>query len=133
MADETIGLKVTIPRDKRSATLLLEKQNGEELAHVTFTIPQLRQTVVDLVRILAHLERDAVPPPSPKPGQEVNLPLPTALPAWRIGGLDTGEPVIAVELYENLWVSFSLSIADGNKLASALRRRLAPQKRRPKQ
>lgn len=132
MSDEPIEIKLSIPTGGNFATLHFVKQSGGELAHATFTVPQLRQLVVDLARVLTHLEHGAVPPPSLKVGEEGPLPLPTPLTAWRVGGLDTGEPVIAAELYPGLWVSFSLSIEDGQKLADTLHQRLALQRLKAK-
>jgi hypothetical protein len=118
-----VSIKLDMANDGSALTLTMLDIDGPPIAHATFNAKQLRPLVVSLTQALAHLEGNA-PPPGMTPGDAIAIPSPTPLPAWRLAQLDTGEPVIAVEIQPRLWTSFSLSRGDGMKVASLLQEML---------
>lgn len=130
--DRPVTIDLAMATDRSALTLTIFVIDGPPLAHATLNAQQLRQLVTKLVQGLAHLEGQA-PPPGAKGGRRKHMPAPISQPAWRLEQLDTGEPVIAVEMFPRFWAGFSLSVSDARKLSSLLDKKLGRPARTPRQ
>lgn len=113
-------MRVEVDDATPTATLTMEMPEQGSLAYVTMSAEQLRPLIASLVQALTQLDNEAADEGTVirlGPGETVS---PIYRPVWHTVRLGTGDPAILVELWDKLWVGFTLSIAGARRLATSL-------------
>lgn len=113
-------MRVEVDDATPTATLTMEMPEQGSLAYVTMSAEQLRPLIASLVQALAQLDNEAADEGTVirlGPGETVS---PIYRPAWHTVRLGTGDPAVLVELWDKLWIGFTLSIAGARRLATSL-------------
>ena len=119
MSDQA-RMRVEVNEGSPTATLTIEFPATDAVSYVTMSAHQLRPLVAKLAQALNQLDSQET-----GEGQLVDLGdaqvvSPVHHPDWRIARLNTGEPAVLVELWERLWIGFSLSAREARRLATRL-------------
>jgi len=81
---------------------------------------QLRPLIASLVQALAQLDNEAADEGTVIRLGSGKVVSPIYRPAWHTVRLGTGDPALLVELWDKLWIGFTLSIAGARRLATSL-------------
>ena len=103
-----------------TATLTMEMPEQGSLAYVTMSAEQLRPLVASLVQALARLDNEAADEEAVIRLGPAEVVCPIYRPAWHAVRLGTGDPAVLVELWDKLWIGFTLSVAGARHLATSL-------------
>ena len=119
MSDQA-RMRVEVNEGSPTATLTIEFPATDAVSYVTMSAHQLRPLVATLAQALNQLDSQEA-----GEGQLVDLGdgqvvSPVHHPDWRIARLNTGDPAVLVELWERLWIGFSLSAREARRLATRL-------------
>ena len=113
-------MRVEVDEGSPTATLTIEYPASDAVSYVTMSAHQLRPLVATLAQALNRLDNQ-------ERGESQLVDLgdsvvvsPVHRPDWRVARLGTGDPAILVELWDRLWVGFSLSAREARRLATRL-------------
>jgi hypothetical protein len=113
-------MRVEVDEGSPTATLTIEFPGSDAVSYVTMSAHQLRPLVATLAQALNRLdnqESGESPLLDVGGGQLVS---PVHRPDWRVARLGSGDPAVLVELWERLWIGFSLSAREAKRLATRL-------------
>jgi hypothetical protein len=110
LADDK-GALVLAVRDQEGRSLAQANLGWEEIVPLSNQWRLGMKALLDAQGLSIDLDPDSAEP----------IPAPITGPSgWRLGWLDSGEPVIAHESPNKYWLSFSMTVEDGRKLRDAL-------------
>ena len=114
-------MRVEVDDATPTATLTMEMPEQGSLAYVTMSAEQLRPLIASLIQALTQLDNEAA-----DEGLVIRLGpreavSPIHRPAWHTVRLGTSDPTILVELWDKLWIGFTLSVAGARRLGTSLR------------
>ncbi len=113
-------MRVEVDEGSPTATLTIEFPDSDAVSYVTLGAHQLRPLVATLAQALNRLDRQEAgesPLLDVGGGQLVS---PVHRPDWRVARLGSGDPAVVVELWQKLWIGFSLSAREARRLATRL-------------
>lgn len=113
-------MRVEVDEGSPTATLTIEFPGSDAVSYVTLSAHQLRPLVATLAQALNRLdsqEAGVSPLLDVGGGKGVS---PVHRPDWRVARLGSGDPAVLVELWERLWIGFSLSAREARRLATRL-------------
>ena len=113
-------MRVEVDDATPTATLTMEMPEQGSLAYVTMSAEQLRPLIASLVQALARLDNEAADEGSVIRLGSGEVVSPVYRPAWHTVRLRTGDPAVLVELWDKLWIGFTLSVAGARRLAVSL-------------
>ena len=113
-------MRVEVNESSPTATLIVEYPGSGAVNYVTMSAHQLRPLVATLAQALNRLDNQ-----ERGEGQLIELGdgmvvSPVHRPDLRVARLGTGDPAILVELWDRLWIGFSLSAREARRLATRL-------------
>ena len=113
-------MRVEVDEGSPTATLTIEYPASGAVSYVTMSAHQLRPLVATLAQALSRLDnQEAGESQLVDLGDGVVI-SPVHRPDWRVARLGTGDPAILAELWDRLWIGFSLSAREARRLATRL-------------
>lgn len=119
MSDQA-RMRVEVDEGSPTATLTIEFPGSGAVSYVTMSSHQLRPLVATLAQALNQLDNQ-------ESGESQLVDVgggkgvsPVHRPDWRIARLRSGDPAVLVELWDRLWIGFSLSAREARRLATRL-------------
>ncbi len=113
-------MRVEVDEGSPTATLTIEYPGSDAVSYVTMSAHQLRPLVATLAQALNRLD-------SQESGESQLVDVgggqivsPVHRPDWRVARLGGGDPAVVVELWQKLWIGFSLSAREARRLATRL-------------
>ncbi len=119
MSDQA-RMRVEVDEGSPTATLAIEFPSNGTVTYVTMSSHQLRPLVTTLAQALNRLDNQERGESQLVDVGDGKVVSPVHRPDWRIARLGSGDAAVLVELWDRLWIGFSLSAREARRLATRL-------------